>query len=60
MAKEKKFRELSDEELKQVTGGGPKNISAIIGGAIGGALHISMLTCPDSMKDEKGNCPQNQ
>ena len=59
MAKEKKqFRELSDEELKQVTGGGPNNISAFIGGAIGGSLFIGMLTCPDSMKDEKGNCIQ--
>ena len=58
MAKEKKFRELSDEELKQVTGGGPNNISAFIGGAIGGSLFIGMLTCPDSEKDENGNCPQ--
>ena len=54
----KQKRELSDEELEKVTGGGPKNISANIGGAISGALLISMLTCPDSEKDENGNCPQ--
>lgn len=59
-SKGKLFRQLSDEELEKVTGGGPKNISAFFGGAIGGALFISMLKCPDSEKDENGNCPQNQ
>ena len=54
----KQFRQLSDEELKQVTGGRPKNISVNIIGTFSDAILFSMRTCPDSMKDEKGNCPQ--
>ena len=53
MAKEnKQFTELSDEELKQVTGGGPKNISAFFGGA----QVIGISVCAEGVLDENGNC----
>ena len=57
MAKEKKqFRELSDEELENVTGGRIENIIVNTTSVISKTILSGMLTCSDSMKDEKGNC----
>ena len=55
MSKEKKFRELSDEELKNVNGGinvGPYIPLFFYNDVLSGGA------CPDGMKDENGNCPQ--
>ena len=49
MKQKKQFRELSDEELKQVTGGrivAPSSIN----------IFIKELLCFDDEKDENGNC----
>ena len=53
-SQEKKFRQLSDEELEKVTGGGPNNISAFFGGA----QVISMSICAEGVLYENGKCPQ--
>ena len=58
---EKKFRELSDEELKNVNGGINAALFFINGVQSGDlAAGIGGGACPDSEKDKFGKCPQNQ
>ena len=52
----KQKRELSDEELKQVTGGKSKFISEISGVTIGVSQVISISVCAEGVLDENGNC----
>ena len=56
---EKKFRELSDEELKNVNGGINAALFFINGVQSGDlAAGIGGGACPDSEKDKFGKCPQ--
>ena len=54
------LRELSDEELKQVTGGKSRFISVNSSGLAGvGDSSLSIELCLDSEKDENGKCIEN-
>ena len=56
---EKKFTELSDEELKNVNGGINAALFFVNGVQSGDlAAGIGGGTCPDSEKDKFGKCPQ--
>ena len=60
-AKEKKFRQLSDEELKNVNGG--NNAALFFRNGVQSGVRAAGIgdgACPDSEKDEFGKCPQNQ
>ena len=56
-AKEKKFRQLSDEELENVNGGINAALFFVNGVQSGDlAAGIGGGTCPDSEKDKFGKC----
>ena len=64
-SQEKKFRQLSDEELEKVNGGinAASYMPLVFYNVVQSgdfAAGIGDGACPDSEKDKFGKCPQNQ
>lgn len=59
--KDKQFTELSEDELRQVTGGKAQFIEHSLDGAGAGLLDLNEIflgQCPEDQKDKNGHCPQ--